>query len=512
MNTLEQIADLEKQYLLQTYNRYPIAFSRGKGVFLFDLEGKRYLDFVSGLGVNALGHAHPRIVKAIREQAAMLVHISNLYYHEYQGPLAEKLCKLSGLNRAFFSNSGTEAIEGSIKLARLAGHRAGGAAKSRLVALDGSYHGRTFGALSLTGQDKHRKGFEPLLEEVTFVKQNDLASLRAAISDETCAIVLEPVFGEGGIYECSVEFLQECRALADRHRAALIFDEIQCGLGRTGTMFAFQSFGVTPDIVAIAKPIAAGLPLGAFIAKEEFASAISPGQHGTTFGGGPLACRVALEFLAIVEEEKLLENVNKVGAYLHQELNALADRHHAALIFDEIQCGLGRTGTMFAFQSFGVTPDIVAIAKPIAAGLPLGAFLAKEEFASAISPGQHGTTFGGGPLACRVALEFLAIVEEEKLLENVNKVGAYLQQELKALAEKSAAAREVRGRGFIQGIELEIPARPIVDAGLAEGVLFNSTQDTVVRFLPPFLLEEKHVDKGIRVLKKLLGKKRKKAA
>jgi acetylornithine/N-succinyldiaminopimelate aminotransferase len=402
MNTLEQIAELERQYLLQTYNRYPIAFSRGKGVFLFDLEGKRYLDFVSGLGVNALGHAHPRIVKAIREQAAKLVHISNLYYHEYQGPLAEKLCKLSGLNRAFFSNSGTEAIEGSIKLARLAGHRAGGAAKSRLVALDGSYHGRTFGALSLTGQDKHRKGFEPLLEEVTFVKQNDLESLRSAISDETCAIVLEPVFGEGGIYECSVEFLQECRALADRHRAALIFDEIQCGLGRTGTIFAFQSFGVTPDIVAIAKPIAAGLPLGAFLAKEEFASAISPGQHGTTFGGGPLACRVALEFLAIVEEEKLLENVNKVGAYL--------------------------------------------------------------------------------------------------------------QQELKALAEKSAAATEVRGRGFIQGIQLEIPARPIVDAGLAEGVLFNSTQDTVVRFLPPFLLEEKHVDKGIRVLKKLLGKKRKKAA
>jgi acetylornithine/N-succinyldiaminopimelate aminotransferase len=311
------------------------------------------------------------------------------------------LCRLSGLNRAFFSNSGTEAIEGSIKLARLAGHRAGGAAKSRLVALDGSYHGRTFGALSLTGQDKHRKGFEPLLEDVTFVKQNDLEGLRAAVSDNTCAIVLEPIFGEGGIYECSVEFLQECRALADRHNAALIFDEIQCGLGRTGTIFAFQSFGVTPDIVAIAKPIAAGLPLGAFIAKEEFATAISPGQHGTTFGGGPLACRVALEFLAIVEEEKLLENVNKVGAYLQQELKGLA---------------------------------------------------------------------------------------------------------------RNARRREVRGRGFIQGIQLEIPARPIVDAALAEGVLFNSTQDTVVRFLPPFLMEEKHIDKGIRVLKKLLGKKRKAAA
>ena len=400
--TLEQIADLERKYLLQTYNRYPVVLSRGKGVFLYDIDGKRYLDFVAGIGVNALGHAHPRIMKAIREQAAKLVHVSNLYYHEYQGPLAEKLCALSGLNRAFFSNSGTEAIEGSIKLARLAGHRAGGEAKCRLVALEGSYHGRTFGALSLTGQDKHRKGFEPLLGDVTFVKQNDVEGLRAAVNDNTCAIVLEPIFGEGGIYECSTEFLQECRALADQHRAALIFDEIQCGLGRTGTMFAFQSFGVTPDMVAIAKPIAAGLPLGAFIAKEEFASAISPGQHGTTFGGGPLACRVALEFMAIVEEEKLLENVNKVGTYL--------------------------------------------------------------------------------------------------------------QAELKGLLEKRAAAIGLRGRGFIQGIQLAIPARPIVDAGLAEGVLFNSTHDTVVRFLPPFLLEEKHVDKGIRVLKKLLGKTQKAAA
>jgi len=400
--TFEQIAERERKFLLQTYNRYPVVVARGKGVFLYDIEGKRYLDFVAGLGVNALGHSHPRIVKAIREQAAKLLHVSNLYYHEYQGPLAEKLCGLSGLNRAFFSNSGTEAIEGSIKLARLAGHRAGGAAKCRLVALEGSYHGRTFGALSLTGQDKHRKGFEPLLGDVTFVKQNDLEGLRAAMNDNTCAMVLEPIFGEGGIYECSVEFLRECRALADRHRAALIFDEIQCGLGRTGTIFAYQSFRVTPDIVAVAKPLAAGLPLGAFLAKEEFASAISFGQHGTTFGGGPLACRIALEFLAIVEEEKLLEKVNKVGAYL--------------------------------------------------------------------------------------------------------------QQELKGLVEKRAAAKEVRGRGFIQGIQLEVAARPIVDAALAEGVLFNATQDTVVRFLPPFLLEEKHVDKGIRVLKKLLGKKAKAAA
>jgi predicted acetylornithine/succinylornithine family transaminase len=407
MPRLDQIADLEKRFLLPTYNRYPVGFERGKGVFLYDFEGKKYLDFVAGLGVNALGHAHPRIVKTIREQAARVIHLSNLYYNEYQGQLAERLCQLSGsvFDRVFFSNSGTEAVEGAIKLARLAGHKAGGDAKSQLVALQGSYHGRTFGAMSLTGQDKYRKGFEPLLENVTFVAQNDVEGLRAAVNANTCAIVLEPIFGEGGILECSEDFLRACRTLADQHQAALIFDEIQCGLGRTGKMFAFQSFGIPP----------------------------------------------------------------------------------------------------------GIVPDIVAIAKPIAAGVPLGAFLSKEHFASAISPGQHGTTFGGGPLACRVGLEYLAIVEEEHLLENVAKVGGYLHQQFEELVSKYAATRETRGRGFIQGLVLDIPARPLVEQALAEGVLFNATQDTVLRFLPPFLLEEKHVDKGIRVLKKLLGKKRRKS-
>ena len=275
MTTTEEIIQREKQFLLQTYSRYPLVIECGKGVFLFDLDGKKYLDFVAGLGVNALGHAHPRIVKAIREQAAKVIHLSNLYYNEYQGPLAERLCQLSGLERVFFSNSGTEAMEGAIKLARLAGHRAGGDAKCQLVALHGSYHGRTFGAMSLTGQDKYRKGFEPLLEQVTFVPRNDVEALRAAVNPNTCAIVLEPIFGEGGILECSEEFLRACRAVADQHQAALIFDEIQCGLGHTGTFFAFQSFGVIPDIVAIAKPIAAGVPLGAFLSREPFASAIS---------------------------------------------------------------------------------------------------------------------------------------------------------------------------------------------------------------------------------------------
>src|SRR5712692_7651099 len=212
MTSFEKISERERRFLIQTYDRYPVAIERGKGVFLYDLEGKRYLDFVAGLGVNALGHAHPRIVKVTREQAARVIHLSNLYYNEYQGRLAEKLCSLSGLQRAFFSNSGTEAIEGSIKLARLAGHKIGGESKTELVALQGSYHGRTFGSMSLTGQDKYRKGFEPLLGEVTFIQRNDVVALRAAVSDNTCAIVLEPIFGEGGILECSVEFLQECRA------------------------------------------------------------------------------------------------------------------------------------------------------------------------------------------------------------------------------------------------------------------------------------------------------------
>jgi acetylornithine/N-succinyldiaminopimelate aminotransferase len=398
MSTLNEIAERERQFLLQTYNRYPVVLTRGKGVFVWDAEGRRYLDFVAGLGVNALGHAHPRIVKVIREQAARLIHVSNLYYNEYQGLLAEKLCSLSGLQKVFFSNSGTEAIEGAIKLARLAGHRVGGESKCQLVALEGSYHGRTFGAMSLTGQDKYRKGFEPLLEDVKFVRRNDVTDLRAAVNDNTAALILEPIFGEGGIHECSPEFLQECRSVADTHQSALIFDEIQCGLGRTGTIFAFQSFGVTPDIVAVAKPLAAGLPLGAFLSSEKFASAISAGQHGTTFGGGPLACRVALEYLAVLQEEQLLENVKRVGAYLNEQLRAVS-------------------------------------------------------------------------AAC-------------------------------------SGAGEVRGRGFIQGLQLDRPARPIVEEALSKGVLFNSTQDTVLRFLPPFLLQEAHVDRGVRILKKLLGKKR----
>jgi acetylornithine/N-succinyldiaminopimelate aminotransferase len=323
MPDFEQIADLERRYLLQTYNRYPVAFERGKGVFLYDAAGKKYLDFVSGLGVNALGHAHPRIVKTIREQSARLIHISNLYYHEYQGRLAEKLAALSGLDRVFFSNSGTEAIEGSIKLARLASHRVGGAEKSRLIGLEGSYHGRTFGAMSLTGQDKYRKGFEPLLEEVTFVPRNNLEALRAAVNDQTCAIVLEPIFGEGGILECSFEFLQECRALADRFKAALIFDEIQCGLGRTGHAWAYEASGVVPDALTTAKALGGGLPIGALITGERLADVLQPGDHGSTFPGGPVVAAAALAALDVLLDPALHERIQDLGARLLDELAEL---------------------------------------------------------------------------------------------------------------------------------------------------------------------------------------------
>jgi acetylornithine/N-succinyldiaminopimelate aminotransferase len=394
VSTYQEIVDREQKYLLNTYARYPLAIARGKGVYVYDVDGKRYLDFLTGLGVNALGHAHPRIVKVIRDQAAKIIHVSNLYYNEYQGLLAEKLCNASGMDRAFFSNSGTEAIEGALKLVRAAGHAVGSPEKSIVIALDNSFHGRTMGALALTGQAKYRQDFDPMLEGVRFVPRNDVEALRSAMDEKVCGIVLEPIQGEGGIQETTPEFLLACRELADQHQAALIFDEIQCGLGRTGQLFAFHHFGVTPDVVCIAKPIAAGLPLGAFLAKEHFAQHITPGKHGTTFGGGPLTCRVALEYLAILEDENLLPRVRRVGEYLSLKLRELVDK------FD--------------------------------------------------------------------------------------------------------IATEVRGVGAIQALQLNIPGKPIMDGALANGLLINVTQDTVLRFLTPFLLEEKHVDAGIRILRKQL--------
>jgi len=318
--------DVESQYVLQNYARYPIVIHRGKGCHVYDVDGKRYLDFISGIGVNALGHAHPRIVKVIRDQAALLVHCSNLYYHEFQGPLAKKLTEISGLERSFFCNSGTEAMEGALKMARAHGKKISGD-KFEIVALDNSFHGRTLGALSVTGQAKYRADFEPLLAGVRFVPPNDIAALEQAAGARTAGIVMEWIQGEGGVVPLTHEYTRRARELADRHDALLVFDEIQCGVGRPGAYFAYQlaTPAIMPDVTVAAKPLACGLPLGVILANAKAAAAIGPGMHGSTFGGSALACRVALEFFDILEE--LLLHIHHVGSYFRLLLNEQARKH-----------------------------------------------------------------------------------------------------------------------------------------------------------------------------------------
>jgi acetylornithine/N-succinyldiaminopimelate aminotransferase len=323
-----QIRGAEARYLMNTYRRPPMVFMHGRGCRLFDSTGREYLDFLGGIAVNALGHAHPRLVRVIRREAGRAIHLSNLFQNPYQAPLARKLVEWSGLDRVFFTNSGTEAIDGALKLARAYAHAKGAtgsaATKTRILALENSFHGRTFGALSITHPAKYRDPFAPLVPGVEFVRFNDVADLEAKFDDTVCALVLETIQGEGGIFPVSEAFWQRARALATQHDAALIADEIQCGLGRTGRHFAYQKFSSRPDILAVAKPLAGGLPLGAIIANEKFASAFVPGMHGTTFGGGPLICAVALEFLNVIEDSNLLANIRDRGAELHQGIEKLA--------------------------------------------------------------------------------------------------------------------------------------------------------------------------------------------
>ncbi|HET8965893.1 MAG TPA: aspartate aminotransferase family protein [Candidatus Acidoferrum sp.] len=324
----EAIAIAEK-FLLPTYKRPAIVFTHGRGAYVFDSTGKKYLDFLGGIAVNALGHAHPRIVRAIRREAGHAIHFSNLYHNEFQGPLAKKLSEWSGLDRAFFANSGTEAIDGALKLARLCGRPAQGStapAKTRILALQNSFHGRTFGAVSVTATEKYRLPFAPLVPGVEFVAFNDVTDLETKFNETVCAVILETIQGEGGIYPVTQEFWEKARALTTKHGALLIADEIQCGLGRTGRYFAYQKFSSRPDIAVVAKPLAAGLPLGAILTNETVASRVSPGLHGTTFGGGPMICSVALEFLEIIEGEKLLENVRERGEELHAGLKKLQSK------------------------------------------------------------------------------------------------------------------------------------------------------------------------------------------
>ena len=395
-----RLADADK-FLLPTYKRQPFLLTHGRGAYVFDSTGKKYLDFLGGIAVNALGHAHPRIVKVIRREAARAIHLSNLYHNAYQGPLARKLAEWSGLDHVFFANSGTEAIDGALKLARLCARTPADtpdkpAAKHRILALTNSFHGRTFGAVSITSTEKYRLPFTPLVPGVDFVRFNDIADLQAKFDATVCAVVLEPVQGEGGIHPVSEAFWNAARALATRHGALLIADEIQCGLGRTGRKFAFQQFSSEPDIAVIAKPLAAGLPLGAILTNHSVAVRVSPGLHGTTFGGGPLICATALEFLNILEDENLLDNVAARGSELRDALTALASK------FDFI--------------------------------------------------------------------------------------------------------REVRGQGLMLGVELSVDGNPFVAEAARQGLLINCTHDVVLRLLPPFNITRAQVREFLRLFETVLAK------
>ncbi len=387
-----------ERFLLPTYKRPPVVFTHGSGAVVFDARGKKYLDFLGGIAVNALGHAHPRIVRVIRREAARAIHLSNLFHNAYQGPLARKLAEWSGLDRVFLANSGTEAVDGALKLARLVAHKeqTGGTPKTRLLALENSFHGRTFGALSVTATEKYRRPFEPLVPGVEFVRFNDVEDLETKFDPSVCAVILETIQGEGGIHPVSEAFWNRARALTKQHGALLIADEIQCGLGRTGRYFAFQKFSSTPDIALVAKPLAAGLPLGAMLTTQQAAGAVSPGLHGTTFGGGPLACAAALEFLRTVEESRLLDNIRARG--------------------EELRAGI------------------------------------------------------------------------------------------EALAKKFPFIREIRGEGLMLGVELEVEGAPLVTEAMRRGLLINCTQDYTLRLLPPYIVTASQVREFLRLFEIVLAK------
>jgi acetylornithine/N-succinyldiaminopimelate aminotransferase len=331
---LEAIQAAEAKLLLPTYERNPILFVDGAGMHLIDDSGARYLDLLSGIGVNALGYGHRAVVETINRQSRKLVHTSNLYFHEGQAELAMRLTERAGMDRAFFCNSGTEAWEAAMKLARAysamkrnEGHTLG----TKFLALENSFHGRTMGSVSTTHKDKYREPFQPLVPGVEFVRFNDVDHLRASFSNEVCAILIEPVQGEGGIRPVSQEFFAAARELTQSTGALLIADEIQSGLGRTGKWFAYQQFGIRPDITTLAKPLAGGLPLGAMLCTEEASRAIHPGLHGTTFGGGPLACAVAIAVIDAIEQEGLLSNIRETGAYFKGQLHDLAAKHESVV-------------------------------------------------------------------------------------------------------------------------------------------------------------------------------------
>lgn len=323
MSYTQELIEQEKQYVLQTYKRPPFVLDHGEGVYLYDTDGKQYLDFTAGIAVNALGYGDQDVQAAIDRQSHKLMHTSNLYYTAPMIRLAKKLVERSFADKVFFCNSGTEANEGALKFARKWARTNFGAGKVELVAFTHSFHGRTFGALALTAKEKYRAPFEPLLPNVTFAEFNDLASAEAAMSDSTCAVLIEPIQGEGGVNIATQEFLQGLRQLCDAHNVVLIFDEVQCGLARTGKLWAHEWYGIAPDIMTLAKPLGGGLPIGAILLTDKLASAMEPGDHGSTFAANATICAVAEVVFDKLSDEKFLQHVNRQGAYLGEKLDAL---------------------------------------------------------------------------------------------------------------------------------------------------------------------------------------------
>jgi acetylornithine/N-succinyldiaminopimelate aminotransferase len=400
MTKLEALQAAEKKLLLQTYERNPLLITGGKGVHVYDEQGAEYLDLLSGIGVVALGYGHPAVEKAVIEQTKKLMHTSNLFYHEHTVELAMRLTEMSGMDRVFFCNSGTEAWEAALKLARAhAGvlRSEGKKIGTKFLAVEHSFHGRTMGAVATTHKEKYREPFAPVMPDVDFVRFDDVADLRAKFSSDVCGICVEVIQGEGGVRPVSKEFLATARELCDSTGALLLADEIQSGMGRTGEWFAYQHYGIQPDITTLAKPIANGLPMGAMLCTDEAARAISPGMHGTTFGGGPLACAVAIAVIDTMKQQKLLAHVREVGGYFKQQLEALKKKHDSIL--------------------------------------------------------------------------------------------------------------EVRGMGLMLGIELdsaELAKRAAAEM-MAQRIIINRTSETVLRFLPPFVLERKHVDQAVAALNGILA-------
>ncbi len=325
MTNTQEIIELEQQYVLQTYLRPEIVFERGEGVWLYDTEGRQYLDAGSGIAVNALGYHSDTIVEAIRASAPGLLHVSNLYHTAPHALLARDLCQASFADRVFFCNSGTEANEGALKFARKYARANGQADKTGIVAFTGSFHGRTMGSLATTATEKYRKPFEPLIGDVTFAEFNNLSNVRQTITERTCAVIVEPVQGEGGVTPAEPDFLAGLRTICDKAGALLIFDEVQCGLGRTGTLWAYEAFGVTPDIMTLAKPLAGGLPMGAVLLTQTVADTIQVGDHASTFAGGPLVSAVARAVFSQLSQPQFLANVRATGDYLAAKLDDIVD-------------------------------------------------------------------------------------------------------------------------------------------------------------------------------------------